>query len=112
MTSMMSIKQLLKYFFIFILISSPLYANEEMLETGSGSEESATSPEQFLDSIKLEKKQVENMLDKMAASGRISKEDAAKAKRELASMDEGHLNLLKDKAVNQIKSKNLLNKEE
>jgi hypothetical protein len=104
----MNAKQFLNALLIFSVIALPLHASEELLEANG---ESISSPEQFLDSIKLEKKQIENMLDKMAASGRISKEDAQKAKRELASMDEDHLNTLKDKAVNQIKAKNLLKPE-
>jgi hypothetical protein len=104
----MNAKQFLNALLIFSVIALPLHASEELLEANG---ESISSPEQFLDSIKLEKKQIENMLDKMAASGRISKEDAQKAKRELASMDEDHLNTLKDKAVNQIKAQNLLKPE-
>lgn len=65
------------------------------------------SMEQMMAS-KLEKKQIELMVDKMAESGRITTEDAAKAKRELASYDDGDLNNLKNLAVSDIKTKRLL----
>jgi polyhydroxyalkanoate synthesis regulator phasin len=105
----MNTKQLIRYFFLFSLFSTVAFAADDLSESNLTT---YTSAEQYLDSVKLEKKQIENMIDKMIASGRISKEDGQKAKRELASMDEGHLDQLKDKAVNEIKSKNLLNKQE
>jgi hypothetical protein len=64
--------------------------------------------EQMIGSIRLEKKQVESMVDKMVASGRINAEDAAKAKRELASMNDNDLESLKVKAIAQVKDKHLL----
>ena len=64
--------------------------------------------EQMLASLKLEKKQIELMVDKMAESGRITDEEAAKAKRELASFDDGDLNNLKNVAVSEIKTKRML----
>ena len=105
----MNTKQLIGYFFILSIFSSSIFGNDDSFDS---TQSSFTSPEQYLDSVKLEKKQIENMIDKMVASGRISKDDAQKAKRELASMDDGHLDQLKDKAVNEIKAKNLLNKQE
>ena len=64
--------------------------------------------EQMMGSIKLEKKQVESMVEKLAQSGRISKEDASKAKREIASLSDNDLENLKNKAVAEVKSKKLL----
>ncbi|MGZ3692252.1 MAG: hypothetical protein ACXVLQ_17855 [Bacteriovorax sp.] len=64
--------------------------------------------EQMLGSIRLEKKQVESMVDKLVASGRISSEDASKAKRELASMKDEDLENLKLKAVAEVKNKKML----
>jgi hypothetical protein len=105
----MNTKQLFSYIVLLSIFSTSIFASDDSLES---TQTSFTSPEQYLDSVKLEKKQIENMIDKMVASGRISKDDAQKAKRELASMDDSHLDQLKDKAVNEIKSKNLLNKQE
>ena len=65
--------------------------------------------EQVMGSIKLEKKQVESMVDKMVASGRISADDASKAKRELASMNDNDFENLKTKAIAEVKDKHLLN---
>lgn len=64
--------------------------------------------EQMLGSIRLEKKQVESMVDKLVASGRINPDDAIKAKRELASMNDNDLENLKVKAIAQVKDKHLL----
>lgn len=64
--------------------------------------------EQMMGAIHLEKKQVESMVEKMVASGRINSEDAAKAKRELASMNDNDLENLKNKAIAEIKDKRLL----
>jgi len=66
--------------------------------------------EQMMGAIRLEKKQVESMVDKMVASGRINAEDAAKAKRELASMNDNDLENLKNKAVAEVKDKRLLDR--
>lgn len=67
-----------------------------------------TNMEQMMDSIKLEKKQVEGMLDKMIVSGRISSEEGVKAKRALASLKEDDLENLKSMAIAQVKSKKML----
>ena len=64
--------------------------------------------EQMMGAIKLEKKQVESMVEQLAQSGRISKEDASKAKREIASLSENDLENLKNKAVAEVKTKKLL----
>lgn len=68
--------------------------------------------EQMMGSIRLEKKQVESMVDKLVASGRINAEDAAKAKRELASMNDNDLENLKNKAIAEVKDKHLLDHSE
>ncbi len=64
--------------------------------------------EQMMGSIRLEKKQVEGMLDKMIVSGRISSEEGTEAKRALASMKENDLENLKAMAIAEVKNKNLL----
>lgn len=64
--------------------------------------------EQMMGAIRLEKKQVESMVDKLVASGRINAEDAIKAKRELASMNDNDLENLKKKAIAEVKDKHLL----
>lgn len=63
--------------------------------------------EQMMGSIRLEKKQIEGMLDKMIVSGRISREEGTKAKREIASIKESDLELIKTRAIAEIKSKRL-----
>ena len=63
--------------------------------------------EEMMGAIRLEKKQVENMLDKMVVSGRISSEEGIKAKRELASLKENDLEDLKSRALVEVKSKRL-----
>lgn len=64
--------------------------------------------EQMMGSIRLEKKQVESMVDKMVSSGRISPEEAKEAKRALASMKENDLENLKTQAIAQVKSSKML----
>ncbi len=64
--------------------------------------------DQMLGSVKLEKKQIESMVDNLVSSGRIKPEEAQDAKRALASMNESDLEELKNAAVSEIKSKKLL----
>ena len=63
--------------------------------------------EQMMGSIRLEKKQVESILDKMVVSGRITAEEGTKAKREIASMKDNDLENLKTRAIAEVKSKKL-----
>lgn len=64
--------------------------------------------EQMMGSIRLEKKQIESMVDKMVGSGRITQEEGIKAKREIASLKEDDLEDLKVRAVAEVKNKHLL----
>ena len=64
--------------------------------------------EQMLSAVRLEKKQVELMLDKMVTSGRISADDGVKVKRELASVKDEDLEQIKKQAIAEVKSKRLL----
>jgi polyhydroxyalkanoate synthesis regulator phasin len=66
------------------------------------------SMEQMMGAIRLEKKQVENMVDLMVVSGRITAEEGSKAKREIASMKENDLENLKSRALAEVKSSKLL----
>jgi polyhydroxyalkanoate synthesis regulator phasin len=87
---------------IVIVIGTPtLKASEEL-------DADYKNMEQMMGAIRLEKKQVESMVDKLMASGRINPEEAAKAKRELASMNDNDLESLKNKAIAQVKDKRLL----
>lgn len=95
------IKNLLPHFslpFLFILLCLPqrLHADETI-------ENEYKTMEQMMGAIRLEKKQVESMIDKMVTSGRISQKEASLAKRELASMKENDLENLKASAIAQIK---------
>lgn len=98
----MKFKNSLKILFcVTALVSSTaIFAADQM--------EEYKNMEQMMGAIKLEKKQVESMVDKMVASGRINPEEAAKAKRELASMNDSDLENLKNKAVAEVKDKHLL----
>lgn len=93
----------LTFFFSFVLFTSlgAACASDQM-------ENEYKNMEQMMGSIRLEKKQVEAMVDKMVVSGRISAEDAMKAKRELASMKDSDLENLKSRAIAEVKNKQLL----
>ncbi|RPJ74385.1 MAG: hypothetical protein EHM20_10685 [Alphaproteobacteria bacterium] len=84
-----------------LLLVSPIYETR-------ADEIEYTNMEQMMGSIKLEKKQVEGMLDKMIVSGRISSEEGVEAKRALASMKENDLENLKAMAIAEVKNKKLL----
>jgi hypothetical protein len=60
---------------------------------------------QMLALIKLEKKQMENIVDKLEASGRISATHAIKAKREIASVKEEDVDHIKLRLVSLISAK-------
>lgn len=64
--------------------------------------------EEMMGSVRLEKKQVEGMLDMMMVSGRITAEEGQRAKRAIASMKETDLENLKTEAIAQVKTKKLL----
>ncbi len=84
-----------------LIVSSSTFATDQL-------DAEYKNMEQMMGAIRLEKKQVESMVDKMVASGRINAEDAAKAKRELASMNDNDLENLKNKAIAEVKDKRLL----
>lgn len=67
--------------------------------------------EQMLGAIKLEKIQVETMVDTMQSSGRISAEEAERAKREIASVKEEDIEEIKNQALKHIRAKSLANKQ-
>jgi hypothetical protein len=77
------------------------------LKAEDAQEKEYKTMEQMKGEIRLEKKQVELMIDKMVTSGRFSTDEGAKAKRELASMKESDLESLKTAAISQVKSKKL-----
>ncbi len=93
---------------LFLLLSIFFVSNFETLKAEDQMDTEYKNMEQMMGAIRLEKKQVENMLDKMAASGRFSAEDVSKAKRELASMNDNDLESLKTKAIAEVKNKKLL----
>jgi methyl coenzyme M reductase gamma subunit len=55
--------------------------------------------DQMMGSIRLEKKQVESMLDKLILSGRLSVDEGNKAKREIASLKDNDLENIKKTAI-------------
>jgi len=98
----MKLHSSLKVFCVSLMIaSSSTFATDQL-------DAEYKNMEQMMGAIRLEKKQVESMVDKMVASGRINAEDAAKAKRELASMNDNDLDNLKNKAIAEVKDKRLL----
>lgn len=58
--------------------------------------------EEMLNSIHLEKKQVENMVEKMVKSGRLSVEEGSKVKREIASVKESDFEDIKAIVVKEV----------
>ncbi len=97
----MKFKLTLSLTFLFISLFSFAKASDQL-----GDE--YKNMEQMMGSIRLEKKQVENMLDKMVVSGRITFEEGQKAKREIASMKDIDLDNLKTRAIAEVKSRQLL----
>ncbi|MDO9182239.1 MAG: hypothetical protein Q7U04_07510 [Bacteriovorax sp.] len=87
--------------FLMTISSSPIKAAE-----ADGIE--YKNMEQMMGAIRLEKKQIEGMLDKMVKSGRITNEEGTKAKREIASIKDNDLEILKTRAIAEVKSKKLL----
>ena len=71
----------------------------------AGEETDYKNMEQMLGAVRLEKRQVENMLDKMIVSGRISAEEGAKVKRELASVKDDDMENLKKQAIAEVKNR-------
>lgn len=64
------------------------------------------SIDQMIHSLKFEKIQAEIMINKMAQSGRINKEEASRAKRAIASVQEESLEEMKNEAMEDLKSSN------
>lgn len=93
---------LLTSFLVCTFISFNLYASEPE------SDAEYKNMEEMMGSIRLEKKQVESMLDQMMVSGRISTEEGQRAKRAIASMRESDLEKLKIQAIAEVKNKKLL----
>ncbi len=65
---------------------------------------------QMMESIKLEKKEVESMVNKLAESGRITYEEASNAKREIASLKDSDLENIKQQAIVDVKNQRSLEK--
>lgn len=64
---------------------------------------------QISDSLRLEKKQVETIVDTMVRSGRISADEGSRAKREIASVKEDDFEELKSETMKRLQSKNFAN---
>jgi polyhydroxyalkanoate synthesis regulator phasin len=72
--------------FLLALAYSRSSWSEDSVVTKSSSE--VKNMGEMLAQIKLEKKQMENIVDKLVISGRLSPEHAIRAKREIASVKE------------------------
>lgn len=68
------------------------------------------SLDEMLTAVKLEKIQVETMVDTMVKSGRISNDEGERARRAIASVQEEDLDQIKNEAIVHIKARDLANK--
>mgnify|MGYP005685098741 CR=1 FL=1 len=67
--------------------------------------------DQMISSMKLEKMQAEVMINRLAQSGRFNSEEAQRAKREIASVQEESVQEMKSSALEKIQaSKSFANK--
>ena len=87
-----------KFLFIPILITYAFSAH--------GEEATFHNPEEMIQALKLEKKQVETMVDKLVKSGRMSPEDGDKVRREIASVKESDIEQIKNESTHQFARKN------
>lgn len=62
------------------------------------------SIEQMLSSMKFEKRQAEMMINRLVKSGRLNHDEALRAKREIASVQEESLSEMKSEALENINS--------
>lgn len=82
---------------IAVLFSSALWASEE-----------DHSIEQKLAALKFERMQAEVMITRMVHSGRMNEIEASNAKRAIASVKESDVELIREEALETIKSANTL----
>ncbi len=68
------------------------------------------SLDQMLSEVRLEKMQVEAMVETMVKSGRLSADEGDKARREIASVKEDDIEEIKSQAIVHIKKNDLANK--
>lgn len=80
---------------ISVLFSSALWASEEDL-----------SIEQKLAALKFERMQAEVMIKRMVHSGRMNESEASQAKRAVASVKENDVELIREEALETLKSAN------
>jgi hypothetical protein len=64
---------------------------------------------QISDSLRLEIKQVETIVDTMVMSGRISADEGSRAKREIASVKEDDFEELKSETMKRLRASNFAN---
>ncbi len=64
---------------------------------------------QISDSLRLEKKQVETIVDTMVRSGRISADEGSRAKREIASVKDDDFEELKSETMKRLQATNFAN---
>jgi hypothetical protein len=96
----------LKIYFLILIITVSMMINSVFaVQTPDQVDGEYKNMEQMMGAIRLEKKQVESILNKMIDSGRISAEEGGKAKREIASIKDNDLENLKIQAIALIKSK-------
>lgn len=77
-----------------LVVDNVLYASDDLVVHNS---------EEMLTAITLEKKQVEKMVETMVKSGRLSPEEGEKARREIASIKESDIELIKNAAIKEFK---------
>lgn len=81
----------LKFLFLVFLAASFEMAIAQEVEVHNMSE--------MLGSINLERKQVEKIVERLEKSGRISAEEGAKVRREIASVQDNDLEQIKQAAI-------------
>ncbi len=59
----------------------------------------------MLSQVKLEKKQIELMVERMEKSGRLNQDEARKVKREIASVKEEDIEIVKKEVIKKLDKK-------
>lgn len=99
-------KSFKKYSYLFSLLSLLMMGHIVChSETVSAQDIEYKNMEQMLGAIRLEKKQIESMIDKMMTSGRLTQDEGIEAKRSIASVKEDDFEMMKSKMLAEAKTK-------
>jgi hypothetical protein len=92
--------------FEFAIMALAFLAFRPNLNLLAGEEIEYKNMEQMIESVHFEKKQIEDMLQKMIDSGRVSNEDGKKAKKELNEIKNKDIENLKIHFLADLKKRN------